>query len=695
MASVVPQNVRNVVLAGPGAGGKKTLAEELLFRCKAIAKKGSVEKGDAVMITEAEDASRQTSITVHTAYFSWKDHLFHLFDTPGYFSFLENLRSVVPVADGALLVVSGMYPAKPETSRIWQILKEAGIPMIGFISGMDDASADFGRALSGLKEGVEMPVLPVQLPVRGATSLNGVVDLVSQKAFDLKGAEIAVPAELKADVETYRLELIEKIAEASDELIEKYLGGASLSEEELRSGLRASVLNGSFIPVFCGSGMDGTGVEPLLTAMIDLLPSPVERDKARPFKGTNPDAQDAEESRANDRSAPFSAFIFKTTIDPFSGKVSVFRVCSGSLKPGDMIYNPAHNLKVKAGHLFKLQGKDLVETEELSAGEIGALVKINENHTGDTLCVADHPIVYPQVKYAEPSMMYAVEAEKKSEEKASSGLQRLAEEDPTLRFYRNPDTAELILAGMGQQHVEVALERLHRKFGASAKLHSPQVPYRETIRRKVNVEGKVKKQTGGHGQFADCWIDLEPTPRDSGFVFEDCIVGGAIPRQFIPSVEKGIRDTLNHGVLGGFPVVDVKVSLVDGKFHAVDSSDFAFQTAGSIAFKDGMAQADPVLLEPIMHMEISVPEAMTGDVLKDLSGRRGRVQGMNSKGTVQTISAEAPMSEVLEYGNVLNGITSGQGTYVMQIASYKEVPDQIATRLLEALRKKKEAAKEE
>ena len=695
MTSVLPQNIRNVVLAGPGAGGKKTLAEELLFRSKAIAKKGSVEKGDAVMITEAEDASRQTSITVHTAYFTWKDHLFHLFDTPGYFSFLENLRPVIPAADGALLVVSGMYPAKPETSRIWQMLKEYSIPCLGFISGMDDASADFGRALSGLKEGVEIPVLPAQIPIRTGGILSGVIDLISQKAFDAKGAEIAVPDDLKAEIEVYRLELIEKIAEASDELIEKYLGGATLSEEELRNGMKASIANGSFVPVFCGSGMDGTGLEKLLEALIAFLPSPLEREKNRPFKGTDPDAQGAEVSRNGDRAAPFSAYIFKTTIDPFSGKVSVFRVCSGALRAGDVVYNPICNVKLKAGHVFKLQGKDLIETEELGAGEIGALVKMNENHTGETLCAVDHAIVYPAVKYAEPSMMYAVEAEKKNEEKASSGLQRLAEEDPTLRFYRNQATGELILAGMGQQHVEVTLERLSRKFGASAKLHSPQVPYRETARKKVNVEGKVKKQTGGHGQFADCWIDLEPTPRDSGFVFEDCIVGGAIPRQFIPSVEKGVRDSLNHGVLGGFPVVDVKVSLVDGKFHPVDSSDFAFQTAGSIAFKEAMAQADSVLLEPIMSMEISVPEAMTGDVLKDLSGRRGRVQGMNSKGSVQIIKAEAPMAEVLEYGNVLNGITSGQGTYIMSIASYKEVPEQIAGRLLEALKKKKEAAKEE
>ena len=697
MSRPVPQNIRNVAVIGHGGAGKATLIEALLYQAKAISARGAADKGNLAMMVEPEEASRKIAITPHLAHFRWNDTLVHLVDCPGYFNFLENTRSVLPGVDGAVVLISGVEGVKPETERLWAMLNEAQVPVIGFVNMLDDEQADFEKAASTLHEYLKVAGQPVVAPLGTGVNLTGLVDLLRMAASsesDGKTTPADIPDNLRNDLTQVRTQLVEKIAESSDSLLEKYLEGAELTQEELETGLRAAVAKRAFVPLFAGSGLKNVGVNALLEGIVRFLPNPVERDALRPINGFDPGDLSKEIGRSCDVNQPFCATVIKTTIDPFSGKLSIVRVVSGSAKSNQMIYNTTRQQKQKIGHPYLLQGKELVSVEELVAGQIGALSKLDETKTGDTISDSDDLIVLPAVKLAEPPVMYAVEPEGKADEKVASGLTKLSDEDPTLRLHRDEQTHELIVAGMGQTHIEVILERLARKFGGKAKLKTPRVPYRETIRKTIKAEGKLKKQTGGHGQFADCWLEVAPQPRDGGFEFVDQIVGGIIPKQYIPAIEKGVREAMLKGSLGGFPVVDVKVSVYDGKFHDVDSSDYAFQVAGSLGFKSAVEQAAPVLLEPIMTMKVICPEECTGDVLKDLSSRRGRVISLNSKGSRQEIDAEAPMAEILEYGNMLSAITSGRGSYTMSLASYREVPAQIQERVLQA-HKALEEAKEE
>lgn len=685
-----PKNLRNIAVIAQGGAGKTKLIEMLLFQAQEISAVGSKKKGTTVMSVEPEEVERGIAITPHVGHFTWNDVNVNLLDTPGYFNFLESSRGVLPGADGAIILFSGVDGVKPEAERLWSMLVEAEVPTIGFINMMDVEEADFVKTLSEIETNLEIPSIALTLPVGMRSELPGIVDLLRLRAWSTQGGkskEIDIPDGVQSQVETLRTQLIERIAEADDELVERYLEGEELSIEELEQGLKAAITKREFIPVLCGSALGNVGIDTLIEAMVNYLPSPLERDNLRPVKGRDPNsAEEVEKIAVCDPSGSLAALVLKTTIDPFSGKLSVVRVFSGEITSNQTLLNANQNQKEKTGHLYIMQGKELQQVESLKAGEIGALAKLEQTHTGDTLCDARESIVFPPVKFADPPISYAVEAEAKSEEKVASGLSKLVDEDPTLQLYRDEQTHQMILAGMGQTHLEVALERLTRKFGGKAILKTPQVPYRETIRKKVKVQGKLKKQTGGHGQFANCWIEVEPLPRDGGFEFADLIVGGVIPKQFIPSVKKGVMDSMLKGTLGGFPVVDVKVSLVDGSFHSVDSSDFAFQTAGSMAFKSALEEASPVLLEPIMLMEIIVPEETTGDIIKDASSRRGKVLGMDTKGDKQKIKAEIPLAEVLEYGNILNAITSGRGLYTMSVSSYQEVPDSIAEKTLEALK---------
>jgi len=690
MTDIHPDKVRNIVILGHGGAGKTTLAESMLFQAKVIHARGEVEKGTAAFVIEDEEKGRQTTITPHPGAFEWKDYRIHIVDTPGYFNFLEGNRPVLPAVDAAILLISGVSGVRPETDRLWMMLEEAGVPVIAFVNELDSEQADFTKIMTSLSDDLRKTTRAVALPMKNGAELEGTIDILKQKGWqekDGKASETEVPAELQDQLESFRLELIESIAESEDELVEKYLEGEELSDEEINRGFKTSIKTGGFVPVYCGSALNNVGVSLLLDAITDYLPSHSDRLEARPFKGINPDKDGEEVECKGTADEPFSAYVFKSTIDPFSGKLSFVRVCSGSVKNNDTLYNANNREKEKTGHVFKLVGAELKQAEELVAGEIGALSKMEKTSTCDSVCSTDSPIQYPVVELAKPGVMYAIQAEAKSEDKASAGLNKLVGEDPSLRFYREPSTREMILAGMGQGHIEVVLERLERKFGAKINLKVPKVPYRETIKKKVKVQGKLKKQTGGHGQFANCWIEVEPLAKGGDFEFADMITGGIIPRQYIPSVEKGVQDSMQKGVLAGFPVVDVKVSLVDGSFHTVDSSDFAFQTAGSMAFKTAMEEAQSVLLEPIMTMEIVVPEDLTGDIIKDLSGRRGKVLGMTTKKGKQTINAEVPMPEVLEYGNMLSALTSGQGAYSMSISGYSEMPSQIAEKLLEEAKK--------
>ncbi|MBF0137795.1 MAG: elongation factor G [Magnetococcus sp. DMHC-1] len=684
--------IRNVALVAHGGGGKTTLAETLLFNAKAIPKRGTTDRGSTVMSTEPEEVARQITTTPHVAWYVWRDCLVNLVDTPGYIDFLEATRGVLSVVGGSVLLFSGESGVKPETERLWSMIHDALVPTIGFINEMDKPRADFIRTLGEIEKVLEVTALPLTIPIGHGESFQGIVDLIPMTAWSAKEGvftQIDLPASARDDAEHYRQQLVEKIVEADDELLEKFLEDEqSPPDEVLHQGLKELVLTRQILPVFCGSAQANIGVRALANGILYYMPSPPDKAIIKPIAGKHADQTDQVEIRNPVATDPFSAVVFKTTIDPYSGKLSVLRVFSGVLEAEKEIYNGTRRVKEKGGRLFKLMGREMTPVERLSAGEMGAVAKLAQTQTGDTLCALDHPIHYERVRYLDPPMAYAVEVDAKTEDKASTGLHRLAEEDPTLQFYRDQETNDMILAGMGQTHLAVVLDRLKRKFGAVATLKTPRVPYRETITRTVRVQGRLKKQTGGRGQFGDCWIEMSPLPRGGGFVFEDAIVGGVIPRQFIPSVEKGIRESISSGTVGGYPVVDFKVRLVDGSHHSVDSSDNAFRIAGSMAFRKGMEEAGAVILEPVMQMDVTVPDEVVGDVIGDLNSRRGRITGVVSRAGVQVVHAEAPMAEVLDYGNVLNAITSGRGLYTMRIGTYQEVPSHIARKVLEAKKPK-------
>ncbi|RMG44691.1 MAG: elongation factor G [Candidatus Dadabacteria bacterium] len=680
------KSIRNIALVGHSGAGKTTLAETMLFLAGEISEKGSNSKGTVVMLSEPEEFEKGTAITPHFGHCNWKDATINLVNTPGHFDFIESDRAVFPGTDSALVIFDSTEEVKPETDRLWQFLHKDKTPVCGFVNFMDREDADFERTLAAIHEIFHIPTRAVTLPIKSDGNFIGIIDLITGKAWTVdkkKQKEIPVPENMKDKIETYRSELIEKAAETDEELLEKFFEGEEFSVEEFKAGLKQTIAQGDFMPVFCGSSRSGIGVPRLLDSIVELFPSPIDRDSTvRAFKGVDPADNSKEIPLPCKEDEPFCALTLKTTIDPFSGRLSVIRVVSGTVKGHQTIQNTSRNVKQMSSHTYRLQGKELVQADELYAGEIGAISKLEDTYTGDTLCDPDRPVLIPPVKFADPTVMYAIEATSGSEEKVAAGFAKICAEDPALHFYRDEETHDLILAGASKTHLELAIQILERKFGAKATLKKPKVPYRETIRKSVRVQGKLKKQTGGHGQFANCWIEVEPIERGAGFEFESQIVGGVIPKQYIPSVEKGVQEAMRKGIIGGYPVIDVRVKLVDGSFHSVDSSDYAFQVAGSMAFKKALEEADPVLLEPIMKMEITVPEDTTGDVVKDLSGRRGRVLNMIPAGKKQIIEAEAPLPEVLEYGNSLNSITAGQGMYTMSVSSYREVPDHIKEKLL-------------
>ncbi|MBF0311049.1 MAG: elongation factor G [Magnetococcales bacterium] len=677
---------RSVALVSHGGGGKTMLAESMLFNGKAIDKRGVVEKGTTTLSTEPEEAQRGLTITPHLAQFHWREVDIHLIDTPGFIDYLEMTRGALQVVGGAVMLFSGVSGVKPETERLWEMVREALVAPLGFINEMDKPRADFIRVLGEIEQSLGVTALPLTMPIGAGESFQGIVDLIPMTAWSAKDGvfvQIPLPESAREDALYYRSQLVERIVEGDDALLTNYLdNGVTPDEATLHQGLREAVLTRRLLPVFCGSAQANIGVRALLNGIAYYLPSPPDKAVIKPLTGRNPESG-VEVSRQAAVEEPFSAVVFKTVVDPFSGKLSLIRLFSGELLPEREFLNSTRGVKERSPHLYRVVGKKLEEVGVLRAGEMGALAKLPETRSGDTLCAPQAPIVYDRVRYQEPTLTYAVEVEAKTEEKVSNGLARLVEEDPTLQMHRDGETHEILLSGMGQTQLMVVLERLKRKYGAVATLKTPRVPYRETLRRKVRVQGRIKKQSGGRGQFADCWVEMEPLGRGEGFVFEDRIVGGAIPRQFIPSVEKGIRESLAHGVVGGYPVVDVRVALVDGGYHSVDSSDYAFKSAGAAAFKQGMEQGEAVLLEPIMAMEVVVPDDVLGDCIGDLNSRRGRITGVVPKGHHQTIKAEAPMAEVLDYGNVLNGLTSGRGLYTMQVATYQEVPSHIARKVLE------------
>lgn len=696
MANSDVNKIRNVAVIAHGGAGKTSLVEAMLFNSGAIDRLGSIEEGNTTTDSEPEEISRKITIISALGFCNWNGHRINLIDTPGFINFVEDVRGSLKAVDGAVVIVSAISGVKAETEKVWKYACEYEIPRIVFINKMDKESANFVGALEELAQSFGSEGVPLQIPIGSGEKFEGIINLVNMKAYKFSGgraSESDIPDDMLSEAQEYRKKLIEKIAESDDSLLEKYLEGGELTQDEIIKGIKEGSLSRRFIPVACGSAVKNIGIPQLLDTILLCLPSPGDLVRIFPVKGKNPkDGTDVQ--RKPDEKEPFSAYIFKTIADPYAGKLSLFRVYSGALKADSTVLNSTIGAKERIGQVFYLLGKKQIPASVVGPGEIGVVAKLKETNTGDTLCDEAHPIVFEKVKFAEPIISYAIAPKSKGDEdKVSTGLSRILEEDPTLKFHRDEETKEMILSGMGQVHLEVALERLKRKFGVEVIMKTPKIPYRETIKAPAKAQGRYKKQSGGRGQYGDCHITIEPLPRGKGFEFVDKVVGGAIPRQYIPAVEKGIVDAMHEGIIAGYPMVDVRVSLYDGSYHTVDSSEMAFKIAGSMAIKKAVEDAKPILLEPIMKIEVTTPDEALGAVIGDLNSKRGKVQGVESQARNQKINALVPMSELLTYANQLHSLTSGRGLYSMEFSHYEEVPAHQAQKVIaEKAAQKKEKA---
>jgi|UniRef100_A0A7V6A359 elongation factor G len=674
--------IRNLAFIGHSGCGKTSLAEALLFSTGATSRLGKVDDGTSVLDFEPEELKRKITISSAFHHYSYKKHTVYLADTPGDDNFLADTRAVLHVTDAAVVVIDAVDGVKVGTEKVWQTANDYKLPRLVFVNKMDRERADYNQVLAGLKNILEAQVVPLQFPIGQEASFKGVVDLVSLKAYTGGGGKMEagpVPDELKDDVEQWRSDLLNFAAESDDALIEKFLEEGDLSPEEIYQGLRAGTLKGQFVPVLFGATHDNLGYELLLDAINLYLPAPEDRG---PIKGINPTTKE-EVALEPDPDGVLAAQVFKTVADPYAGRLSIFRVFSGTMKSDSTVLNVTKSVPERYGQLFLPEGKGQKAVSEAGPGAFAAVAKLKETVTGDTLGSEAKPVLLPPLGTARTMITLAVEPKSKGDEdKVYSSIQRLLEEDPSLRLNRNAETKEILLSGVGSVHIEATVEKLKRKFGVEVNLKQPKVPYRETIKGSTKVQGKYKRQSGGRGQYGDTWLEISPLPRGEGFVFEDAIVGGVIPKNYIPSVEKGIVEAMTEGVLAGFPVVDIKVKLYDGSFHEVDSSDMAFKIAGSMGFKKGVQQATPTLLEPIMKMTVTVPEENMGDIIGDLNGRRGRVLGVEAQGRTQVITAQVPMAEVLMYAPDLISKTGGRGTFEMEFSHYEEVPPHLAEKII-------------
>ena len=692
MAKYESKSLRNLAVVGHGGTGKTSLCESLLFVSGKSERLGRVDDSTSCMDFEPEEQKRRVSISSAANFVEWEKHKINFIDTPGDSNFAFDIKCSMSVVENTVVIVDAVGGVEFQTQKVWELADEFNIPRIIFINRLDRERANFTTALESIKSKFKKKVTPVCLPIGAEDKFNGIVDLIGMKAYlfsDNKGIGKAVdiPAEMKDEVKSLHDSLVEDIAEADDELMNKYLEAGELSDEELNTGLKKSVSSGSLIPVVCGSSMKGIGISLLLDLIVSSFASPVDRG---PVKGKKPKTDDIEERQPSE-DAPFSAIVFKTVADPYAGRLTLFRVYSGKLNSDTPVYNSSRKITEKFGHIFFLEGKNQKQAEVLIPGDIAGVAKLKETVTGDTLCNEKSPIIFEKVAVPPPIMSYAMEPKTRGDEdKIASSIHRLTEEDPTIVFSRNIETKEMILSGMGQVHIEVNIEKMKRKFGVEVNLNTPKIPYKETIKGKTNVQGKYKKQSGGRGQFGDCWIDIEPLPRGGGFVFEDKIVGGVIPGQYRPAVEKGIVEAAVKGVIAGYPVVDFKIALTFGSYHTVDSSEMAFKIAGSMAFQKGVMDCQPILLEPIVNIEIEIPEEYMGDVIGDLNSRRGRVQGMDANGSNQIIKGQVPLAEILKYAPDLRSMTSGRGNFTYTHSHYEEVPAYIAEKIIAESKKDKE-----
>ena len=680
--------IRNVAVVSAAGAGKTSLLEALLYTAGAIPAMGSVGSGNTVSDFEPEEVHRKVSVSTAVAQCTWKGVTLNLLDTPGALSFLGEAKLALHAVDGVLIVLGAATGVRTELEKLWGMINDIGLPCVLFVNELDKDRTALAPAPKAFEEALEIAAVPVTIPIGSEGNLAGVVQIVEHAAYrpvggSPKAQRDEVPADLRSQAGEARKTLVESAAETDDGLVEKYLAESDLDEAEILRGMKAGTAARKFVPAICGSAARNIGTAPLLDALAAFLPSPVEAAALRPVKGTDPNTGE-EVVRAPSAGDPFSAFVFKTLIDPFAGHLSYLRVLSGTQQADTPFFNASRRVKEKGGHLFSILGKKYTPVPQAVAGDIVAIAKLKDTQTGDTVCEEKHPILFPRVSLPKPVFSFALEPKAKSDiEKVSVGLHKLVEEDPMLEFTRNPETKEMVLGGMGQLHVDVTFEKLRRKYGVEVDIHVPKVPYKETIRRMAQAQGKYKKQTGGHGQYGDCWLQVDPLPRGGGFEFASKVVGGAIPRNFIPAIEKGVVEAMQEGGLAGFPVVDVRVTVYDGSYHVVDSSEMSFKIAASMGFKKAMEQAAPVLLEPVMHVEVVTPDDVVGTVIGDLNSRRGRIIGVSAKGHAEMIEASVPLAEMLTYAPMLNSITGGRATYGMEFATYEEVPRDLAARVVE------------
>ncbi|MBI4264339.1 MAG: elongation factor G [Acidobacteria bacterium] len=677
--------IRNVAVVGHGGCGKTQLVAAMLFAAGAVNRLGKVDDGTTPTDVDEEEIARKHTLATSLAHAEWQKAKLNILDTPGFANFLTDARSALRVVEGALVVVDAVAGVEVQTEKLWSEAVALGLPRIVVVNRLERDRASLERTLESLHGDCAREIVPVQLPLGEERGFTGVVDLVRMKALTFaadasgKVTEGEVPAALAERAAKAREQLIEMVAEADEQLMESFFAEGTLTQEQLVSGLRAATIAGKVFPLVCTSGLHVLGIQPLLDAIAGYVPSPAERD----FPALEADGAAAAVKASED--APYSAFVWKTVADPFAGRITMLRVVSGTLKSDTTVYNATRDASERLGHLLVLQGKTQTQVPELKAGDLGAVAKLKDTRTNDVLAEKTTKVKFAEIVFPEPVLSYAIEPKSRGDEdKISTSMQRLREEDPTIGYSRDPQTHELLLAGQGQLHIEVTVAKLKRRFGVEVNLKPPRIPYRETITAATEAHGRHKKQTGGHGQFGDCKIRVEPLPRGSDFQFEDDIFGGAIPRQFVPAVEKGIQDARTRGYLAGYPMVDFKATVFDGSFHQVDSNELSFKLAGSLAFKDAMSRARPTILEPIMKVEVYTPSDFAGDLMGDLNGRRGRIAGMDTRGTMTVIRAQVPMAEMLTYEQHLTSATGGRGSYHMEYSHYEEVPQHLQSKIIAA-----------
>ncbi|MBR3739229.1 MAG: elongation factor G [Clostridia bacterium] len=690
MADYKTENIRNITLIGHGSNGKTTLTEAMLYAAGHVDRQGKVEDGAATTDYDPEEIKRHISISAAVAPVEWKNTKINVIDVPGYFDFIGEMMGPLRVVETAGIVVGAVSGLDVGAEKAWNYSKKNNVCRMFIINRMDAENANYMKVVEQLRGKFGTSVVPLLLPMGEGLNFKGVVNVLENKAYEGTGKalkEVAVPGDMASAIETAMEEITEAAAGADDELMMKYLEGEELTHDEILSGFRAGMANGTIVPVVAVSATTGVGVAKMLDVMSVYLHSP----KGSKAQGENPKTGDKVE-RTCESSEPFSAFVYKTVADPFVGKLSLFRVMSGSITPATALYNSSADKAEKAGGLFLMRGKKQTNVNVLNAGDLGALSKLQFTNSGDTLCDAASPIKYAPIDFPAPCISKAISAAKQGEEdKVFSGLARLQEEDPSIKVEKNTETTETLVSGQGEVHLDIIRNKLASKFGANAVLNDPKIPYRETIRKKVACQGRHKKQSGGHGQFGDVWIEFSPIgDTNIDFEFEDAVVGGAVPRNFIPAVEKGLRENIRKGVLAGYPMVGLHAKLYDGSYHPVDSSEMAFKTAARIAYKKGCTDASPVMLEPIMHVEVFVPDEYMGDIMGDMNKRRGRIMGMDQVDGQQRVTAEAPMGEMFKYATDLRSMTQARGSFTMTFERYEEMPADAAKKIIESAQKEEE-----